>query len=179
MYLAEFRSAGLALAKSGLVQGSSGNLSLRLGERIIITRTGSNLAGLSESDLIETGLERDDAYSALASSELSVHRAIYLATDAGAIAHSHAPGAVALSLGSGLTDEARVVGKGDGIIPGAYAQEIAAALKEKPIAVVRGHGPFVSGTDLKAACQRMLAFEQACLRLCRAQGLKARPAAGE
>jgi L-fuculose-phosphate aldolase len=179
MYLAEFRSAGLALAKSGLNQGSSGNLSLRVGDKLIITRTGSNLAGLEEGDLIETGLSQDDARTSSASSELAVHRAIYLATEAQAVVHSHAPSAVALSLADCTVEGVGLVGKGGAIVPGAFAAEIAAALKDSPIAVVRGHGPFATGANLKAACHRMLAFEQACRRLCQEQGLKDRPAAGE
>jgi L-fuculose-phosphate aldolase len=179
MYLAEFRSAGLALAKSGLNQGSSGNLSLRLGDKLIITRTGSDLAALNEGDLIETGLSQDDAQTPSASSELAVHRAIYLATEAQAVVHSHAPNVVALSLADCAVEGVKLVGESGPVVPGAFAEEIAAALKESPIAVVRGHGPFATGANLKAACHRMLAFEQACQRLCQAQGLKAQPGAGE
>ncbi len=177
MYLAEFRSAGLALSKTGLVHGSSGNLSLRLGERLLITRTGSNLAALTEGDLIETGLTQDDARTPLASSELAVHRAIYLATEARAVVHSHAPYAVALSLTDCTAEGAQLVGDGKGIVPGAFAAALAAALREQPVVVVKGHGPFVIGADMKEACQRTLAFELSCRRLCQQKGLKASRAA--
>ncbi len=177
MHLAEFRSAGLALAKTGLIHGSSGNLSLRLGDKLVITRTGSNLAALAEGDLIETGLTQDDAQTPHASSELAVHRAIYLTTAAQAIVHSHAPYAVALSLADCTAEGAKLVGDGKGIVPGAFAAEIAAALREQPIVVVKGHGPFVVGADMKEACQRTLAFELACRKLCQQKGLKAGPVA--
>ena len=96
--LDQFQQFGRDLFIMGLTTSHGGNLSVRMGDRIIITRTGAMLAHLTERDLIEIGLEDDDSNIMLASSELIVHRAIYMNTSALAIVHVHPPHAVALSL---------------------------------------------------------------------------------
>ena len=98
MYLPQFQAAGRMLAESGLITGTSGNLSIRLKDRLIITRHDSVLSALTSADLIETGIYEDDSATPLASWELPVHRAIYIATSARAIVHAHPPCAVTLSL---------------------------------------------------------------------------------
>jgi len=77
MILTQFQSVGHDLFTRGLVSSNSGNLSIRLGERIIITRRGSRLGCLEENDLIETGRSKNDRATPLASEELPVHRALY------------------------------------------------------------------------------------------------------
>ncbi len=173
MHLAEFRAAGLALFKAGLITGASGNLSIRLNGHLLITRHGSCLSSLVEADLIETGIRRYDDQTPLASSELPVHRAIYQETSANAIVHSHAPYAVALSLTScSLPGGVPVIGQGGQIIPGAMAKEVAGLLKDHSLVVVRDHGPFATGASLQEACERTLAFEAACHDLCRRLGIQ-------
>ena len=91
MILSQFQTVGRDLFTKGLVSSHSGNLSIRLGERLIITRRGSRLNCLEENDLIETGLNKNDRNTPLASVELPVHRAIYRETAALAIVHAHPP----------------------------------------------------------------------------------------
>ncbi len=98
MLLSQFQAVGHDIFSRGLVSSNSGNLSVRFGDRIIITRRGSKLNCLQENDLIETGLSKNDRATPLASVELPVHRAIYQATSASAIVHAHPPHAIALSL---------------------------------------------------------------------------------
>jgi L-fuculose-phosphate aldolase len=169
MSLAEFQAVGGALASAGLISGASGNLSLRLDDRLVITRHGSILSALTQDDLVETGINRDDAGTPLASSELPVHRAIYRKTSAQAIVHSHAPHAVALSLSGRVTSGLPVFGESDVIVPGALAGEIAQALRHHSLVMVRGHGSFAVGQTLAEACKLTLEFEAEC----QAQGLKA------
>jgi L-fuculose-phosphate aldolase len=102
MVLAQFQAVGRDLFTQGLITSSSGNLSVRMADRIIITRRGCALNSLEEYDLIETGLHKNDRNTPLASTELAVHRAIYLKTAASAIVHAHLPHATTLSL---ITDE--------------------------------------------------------------------------
>ena len=52
--LPQFQRVGHDLFSRGLVSSHSGNLSIRAGERLIITRQGSMLAHLSEQDLVDT-----------------------------------------------------------------------------------------------------------------------------
>ena len=69
-----------------------------MGDRLIITRRGCNLGCLEEHDLIETGINKNDRCTPLASVELAVHRAIYQRTPAMSIIHAHPLHAIALSL---------------------------------------------------------------------------------
>ncbi len=57
---------GRDLFVRGLVSSHSGNLSIGLGERIIITRRISQLGCLEENDLIETGINKNDRATPLA-----------------------------------------------------------------------------------------------------------------
>jgi len=98
MILSQFQTVGHDLFSRGLVSSHTGNLGIRLGDRLIITRRGSKLGCLQENDLIETGISKNDRSTPLASIELAVHRAIYRITSASAIVHAHSPYAIALSL---------------------------------------------------------------------------------
>jgi L-fuculose-phosphate aldolase len=89
MFLTQFQNVGQCLFHRGLVSSQSGNLSIRMGDRLIITRRGCNLGYLQEKDLIETGINKNDRWTPLASIELPVHRAIYQTTQARAIVHAH------------------------------------------------------------------------------------------
>ena len=173
MYLPEFQKAGRTLADSGLISGASGNLSIRLKDRLIITRHGSVLSTLTSADLIETGINADDNATSLASWELPVHRAICVATSAHAIVHAHPPCAVTLS----LLDEpepqgvAVVIGTSTGIVPGVLAGEITRELKKHPLVMVKGHGSFAIGKTLAEACEHTIKFETECARLCRQRSI--------
>lgn len=120
MPLSEFQTVGRTLFRAGLITGSSGNLSIRLDSHLLITRHGSGLNALTQSDLIETGIDKNDAQTPLASSELPVHRAIYKVTKARAIVHSHAPHAVALSLSDCAIGGVPVLGISSEIMPGCW-----------------------------------------------------------
>jgi L-fuculose-phosphate aldolase len=65
--LKDFAYIGRDLFLSGLNSSHSGNLSVRFGDRIVITRRGAMLGQLTERDLIETGLARNDSHIILAS----------------------------------------------------------------------------------------------------------------
>ena len=166
--LPAFRDAGRVLFENGLITGSSGNLSVRLGTNLVITTHGSTLSGLSSGDLVEVSLS--DAACPAASWELPVHRAIYTATPALAVAHAHPPCAVALSLqksGKHWPGITVILDAGKGIIPGAIAGEIADELKKHPVVMVRGHGTFITGKTLDEACRATIAYETECARICR------------
>ncbi|HWI54246.1 MAG TPA: class II aldolase/adducin family protein, partial [Desulfobacteria bacterium] len=94
----EFSQIGRDLFLQGLNSSHSGNMSIRLGDRLVITRRGSMLGRLKESDLIETGLDKNDSHITLASTEIGVHRSIYKNTSALSIVHAHPVYATALSL---------------------------------------------------------------------------------
>src|ERR1700744_5360692 len=91
------------LAAGGLVVGTPGNVSPRAGELIAVTPSGLDYAELW-AELV--GVHRLDGEPVEAplrpSSELPLHLAVYAATGAGALVHTHSPAATATSA---LVDE--------------------------------------------------------------------------
>ena len=186
MILSQFQGVGRDLFTRGLVSSSSGNLSIRLGDRIVITRRGSNLGCLEENDLIETGLSKNDRNTPLASVELPVHRTIYQETPAFAIVHAHSPHAVALSLteteiipsdtdGVSLANRLPVLGWHMEVKPGGLADIIAQALKQCRIVMVHGHGSFAIGQLLEEAHNYTTTLEESCRVICLLKSLKVTP----
>jgi L-fuculose-phosphate aldolase len=157
-----FQHIGRDIFESHLISSHAGNMSVRQGDRIVITRRGSMLGRLEAGDLIETGLHEDDAMVMLASSELVVHRAIYQATSALAIVHTHPIHATLLSLyedaiipvdseGSYLLHNVPVVAAAKTIGSSEVAGVISPALKDHKVAMLRGHGAFAIGDVLEEA----------------------------
>jgi L-fuculose-phosphate aldolase len=183
MILSQFQTVGHDLFTKGLVSSHSGNLSIRLGERIIITRRNSGLGCLQEHDLIETGINKNDRNTPLASIELAVHRAIYRETPALAIVHAHPPHAVALSLteteivpidAEGLSTVGRVpvLGWHMDVKPGGLVDIIAQALKQHRIIMVHGHGSFAIGQLLEEAHNYTTTLEESCQVICLLKSLQ-------
>ncbi len=183
MILAQFQTVGHDLFTKGLVSSHSGNLSIRLGERIIITRRTSRLGCLGEHDLIETGINKNDRNTPLASIELAVHRAIYRETPALAVVHAHPPHAVALSLteteivpmcteGLSMLGLVPVLGWNMEVQPGGLADIIAQALKQHRIVMVHGHGSFAIGQLLEEAHNCTTTLEESCQVICLLKSLQ-------
>jgi L-fuculose-phosphate aldolase len=177
MILEQFQTVGRDLFTRGLVSSNSGNLSIRIGDRIFITRRGCLLGALQENDLIETGVVKNSRSTPMASIELPVHRAIYRETQALAIVHAHPPHAIALSLkkkeivptgdeGISIMDRVPVVGWDMEVKPGGLADVIASALKEHKVIMARGHGSFAIGQLLEDAYNLTTALEQVCQIMC-------------
>src|SRR3990172_1940026 len=80
-----FCEVGRDLYEGNMISSHGGNLSIRLGDRVVIKRRGAQLGRLKLHDLIETRLDKNDTGVALASTELLVHRTVYLNTPALAI----------------------------------------------------------------------------------------------
>lgn len=164
-----FRETGRDLFVSGLTTSHGGNMSVRDGGRIIITRRGSMLGRLTDDDLVETSMapcESDERCSR----EIVVHRAIYEATDALAIVHAHPPRTVARSFASeriapadseGLyvLGEIPVVTSATTIASAEAGEVLASALKTVSIAVLRTHGPFAKGRTLEEAFMHVSVLE--------------------
>ncbi len=183
MLLSQFQIIGHALFTRGLVSSHSGNLSIRLGERIIITRRGCRLGCLHEQDLIDTGISKNDRSTPLASIELAVHRAIYKQTPALAIVHAHPPHAVALSLteteitpsdaeGLSIVGQVPVLGWNMEIKQGGLADIIAQALKQYKIVMVHSHGTFAIGQLLEEAHNYTTTLEESCQVICLLRSLQ-------
>jgi L-fuculose-phosphate aldolase len=172
--LDQFQRFGRDLFIRGLTSSHGGNMSVRMGDRIFITRTGAMLSHLTERDIIEIGLDEDDSNIMLASSELVVHREIFQKTPALAIVHVHPPYAVALSMvakdaiipidseGSYLFRKVPIVQTEKTVGSNEVAKLAAEILGEYKIFMLRGHGCFSIGPVLEEAFQWCSSLEESC-----------------
>ena len=169
----QFHAVGAELCRRGLVSSHGGNLSVRVGDRMLVTRHGCKLGQIAPDDLVEAGLAPGDPADALASMEAAVHRAIYCCTEARALVHAHPAHAIALSFktrqimpvdveGSAILGPVPVVGWGERFGPGQGAEVIARALIGCKAVMVHGHGCFAAGADLEEACDYAMALEESC-----------------
>jgi len=169
----EFERIGRDLWASGAVSSHGGNMSVRDGDRLFITRTGSMLGHLGASDVIETALRGPDERDERCSVELVVHRAIYAATGATAIVHAHTIHTIARSLLEDRIvplDSESLLRLGD--VPVVVASStvgsaeagalLAEALKARSVAVLRSHGPFAIGASLEEAFMAVSCLEASC-----------------
>src|SRR5690606_23183712 len=82
----------------GLTHGSTGNVSVRVGDEIVVTPTGKSLRSLAASDLAVIGLDGDVRSEVKPSKESVLHAAVYRARpDATAVVHTHSLYSTAVS----------------------------------------------------------------------------------
>ena len=91
-------AAARHLASRGLSPGSSGNLSIRLGDRVLLTPTGSSLSRVETGELAELDLDGAHLGGGAPTKEWAVHLGAY-AADAtlAAVVHLHAPASTAIA----------------------------------------------------------------------------------
>jgi len=171
--IAYFQKIGWAAYVAGLEDTHSGNMSIRIGNRMLITRRGAMLGFLNDYDIIEVGLEKNDCGISLASSETGVHRAIYKETTGLAIVHAHLINAVILSLiyqeivpidveGSYTIKKVPVISFEFGSGSQEMEKEIPKYLKDNKIVVIKGHGAIAIGETLEEALYYNSVLENSC-----------------
>lgn len=169
----EISKIGKKLVDHGLVESHFGNISVRIGNKMLITRSGSALDEITENSVVEVELEGTSGLDMIASSEAIVHRAIYKDTSALAIIHAHCQFAVTLSLladsdsivpvdseGQYFLHEVPIV-KG-GIGTSELAKNTARALAEHKGAIIYSHGTFATGKILEEAYVVTTQIEHSC-----------------
>lgn len=88
----------LEMNASGVNQGTSGNISVRVAGGFLITPSGVPYASMTPSQIVEMDLEAGYRGDWLPSSEWRMHHDLYKARpEAGAVAHTHSAYATALS----------------------------------------------------------------------------------
>ena len=169
----QFKEIGRDLYEQNMISSHGGNISVRLGDRVVIKRRGAQLGQLKPHDLIETGLEKNDSGVTLASTELLAHRTIYMQTPALAICHCHPRTAIAFSLTRDeivpIDNEASYLLKKVPVIWEEFASgtpemanHLAKALQSYKIVMLRGHGSFAIGQTLDEAFFWSSTLEEAC-----------------
>jgi ribulose-5-phosphate 4-epimerase/fuculose-1-phosphate aldolase len=160
-------AAALSLFERGLTHGSTGNLSLRVGDAFVMTPTGSSLGSLDPARLAIVDADGRHVDGDAPTKEAALHLAIYRERIGdGAVVHLHATHSVAVSI---LEDT-----KADDAMPpltAYYAMRVGrlplvpyfppgdaglvaavGALASRHHAMLlANHGPVVSGTSLSAA----------------------------
>ena len=163
----ELRTALIATAielnASGINQGTSGNLSVRVDDGFLITPSGMQYSVLKPEDVVFMNLSGEHDASCNPSSEWRFHRDIYAArNDAGAIVHTHSVHATALAcLDRGIPAFHYMVAAAGGhdICCAPYAtygtQALSdfavAALAERKACLLAHHGVIALGNGLNSA----------------------------
>jgi L-fuculose-phosphate aldolase len=159
----------------GLVVGTSGNVSARVGDLVLVTPTGVPYDRLGPGDAVavELATGRQVCGTLRPTSELPLHLAVYRATTARAIVHTHAPHATAAST---LVAELPAVhymtaALGGPVRTADYAlygtQELADAVlralrEHRTGCLMRNHGMLTHGDTLDAAYDRTAQLEWMC-----------------
>lgn len=166
-------ACGRRLAETGLVVGSAGNVSVRLGDRVAITPSGVPYHRVSAEDVcvVDTdGRPLDGAREP--SSETPMHLAVYAATDAGAIVHHH--GAYSAAASAVLT-ELPAIHYATTLLGGPprvstyatygtpeLARSVLTALRDRTAALIGNHGAVAYGRTLDDAFDRAQLLEWLC-----------------
>jgi len=158
------------MAGDDLAPGTSGNLSVRRQDTIAITPSGVSYERMGTADICLVRVADGTPQPGLRpSTETPMHLAVYRATGAGAIVHTHSPFVVALST---VLDELPAVHYAmadlGGIVRVApypwfgtpqLAASAVAALAGRNAVILRNHGALACGPDLARAYDRALTLE--------------------
>lgn len=170
------------LAAEGMVLGTAGNLSARDGDLVAITPTGIRLADVRPEQVTVITLDGEVVEGTLApTSELDLHLGVYRRFRAGAVVHTHAPMATAVSL---VLDELpcvhyQLMELGGTVRVAPYrtfgtaelAEAVLDALDGRTAALMANHGALTHGADLETAVERALLLEWGCTLYWRAATL--------
>ncbi|MFH8803104.1 class II aldolase/adducin family protein [Streptomyces sp. NPDC017936] len=157
----------------GLVVGTSGNVSVRIGDTVLVTPSGVPYDRLAPDDITGVGLDGRQVLGTLApTSELPMHLAVYRTTDARAVVHTHAVHATAVST---LVTElppvhymTAALGGPVRVAPYAtygtdeLAENMLRALAGRSGCLLQNHGTLTHGTTLDQAYDRTAQLEWMC-----------------
>ena len=176
-YIDQFRLIGRAALARGLQNSHSGNISVKEWDdqqwKMYITASGSPLGSLVDSDIVPVGFDRTTWGIYRASSENRIHKAILQHPDTFAAMHAHAPISTLLSFDVDCSFLVSTPGKNISMfvpidIMGAYhlgsvpveefefpvgseemVRKIPPCLQDNKVMIVKGHGVFGRGKNLK------------------------------
>ena len=172
----------LRMLKDGLTVGTSGNVSVRVGDTIAITPSGVDYESLVSEDICVITLDGDHVDGPdNPSSEVPMHTVVYQNTDALAVVHTHPVYATVLGT---LVDEIppihymlALLGGPVRVAPYAQfgTQELARrcseAMKDRYGVLLRNHGATTYGGTLATAYSRSIYLEWLCRIYCEAKAL--------
>ena len=182
---------GASLFSRRLTFGRTGNISVRLGDDILVTPTGASLGALTADELSTIDVAGRHVGGPKPSKEAFLHAAVYRARpDAGAVVHLHSTYSVAVSCLAGL-DPTDVlppltayyvmrVGRLPLLpyhAPGDDALEPLAehTARADHAFLLANHGPVVAGADLSTAADAMEELEETARLFLLLDGHQTRP----
>ena len=177
--LPQFQKFGHFLRERGFNSAASGNISVRRGSMMYITRRGSLKGDLQPGDIVETSIEKDDSGILISSTETYVHRNILRQTPALATMHCHPPFTVVVSMyytmklnqdfivpidveGNYLLKKIPIITLKDPTGSKEMEEEVAKALENYNIMILNGHGVFSRGPNLAEAYNWITIVEEGC-----------------
>ncbi|MER7171206.1 class II aldolase/adducin family protein [Streptomyces mesophilus] len=160
-------------ADEGLVVGTSGNVSVRVGDLVLVTPSGVPYERLRPQDALAVDLDGRQVLGALSpTSELPLHLAVYRSTEALAVVHTHAVHATAVST---LVDELPPVHYMTAALGGVVrvapyalygsdelAENMLGALRDRTGCLLQNHGTVTYGATLAQAYDRTAQLEWLC-----------------
>ena len=166
-------AAARRTVSDGLVVGTSGNVSVRVGDTVLVTPSGVPYDRLGPADVTGVDLTGRQVIGTLTpTSELPMHLAVYHRTDARAVVHTHAVHATAVSV---LVTElpcvhymAAALGGPVRVAPYAtygteeLAENTLRALAGRTGCLLQNHGTLTYGTTLDQAYDRTAQLEWMC-----------------
>lgn len=162
----EVATYGRKMVDGGLVVGSAGNVSVRIGDFVVISPSSMDYEAITEEDVcVMDGNGCRIAGAGRASSEYPMHRAVYAISPAQAVIHTHSRSAAAVST---VCDELpaihysilRLGGPSVRVAPyqtfgsDNLASSAVAALEGRCAALLQNHGAIAYGATLAEAYGR-------------------------
>lgn len=163
----------LKMARDDLTVGTSGNISVRVGDLVVITPSGVDYEALTPEMIVVTDLTGTVVDgSTTPSSELAMHLLVYARTDATAVIHTHpvystVVGTLApetptihymLALHGGAVRVAPYAPYGTTEL----AENVAEAMAGRSAVLMQNHGAICYGSSLHSAYSRALYLEWVC-----------------
>lgn len=172
-------------AREGLLRGTFGNVSVRMGSALLITPTATDYLKLRSEDFVTVDIESGKAAGGQPSSELPLHLSIYRTlSGVQAVWHDHSPFAVAAGI---VADDVPVfTGEGHGLIglslpvapylpsgSRALADAVSGILERAGAGacLLKNHGAVAVGPSLFAAYSCAIALEEAAMHYLLTLGL--------
>ena len=164
-------AAARRLAAQGLLVGTAGNVSLRVGDLVAVTASGVVLGEATVDDIVLVSLDGTLGEGGLVpTSELDLHLGVYAdSPEVGAVVHTHAPYSTAVAC---VLDELPVLHYQHLLLGGAVrvapyatfgtpelAAHVRTALAGRQAALMANHGSVAVGATLEQAVEHAVLLE--------------------
>jgi L-fuculose-phosphate aldolase len=161
------------LASAGHVVGTAGNVSLRDGDRVVITASGAAFETITEDEVVVVDLAGNPVEGTLVpTAEIALHLGIYERYGSGAVVHTHPPAATAVACVHDVLPVIHygLLALGGEVRVAPYAtfgtQELAdhvvTALEGRSGALMANHGAVTHAATLDKALELMDVLEWTC-----------------